>query len=159
MTTEAQQHLLRQLHELILEKYGTLRRFCNTHHYKYMGIRRILAGETSNFDDTLYHVMRQQCLDRDETVSEDILLLQKIIALHYPDYKTCCRELGIRIGTITRLFQSNNAGTAEFKKIAYAVYRSYLMKQHADIDYNKHAPGKYLNRQALRIRNLKAIRD
>jgi hypothetical protein len=156
--TDGQVALMRQLSDLIKEKFGSISRFAGIYGYKEKGLRRILHGVTNNFDERLYDMMRDQCLNHKSTVNTEVVLLTRIIAKHYGSQEACCRAIKIRKSTLLRILDSANTTSTEFIALSQKVYSSYLHKQEGIEEYvNTMAPARFLNEIARRRQNLKKL--
>lgn len=155
--TDSQKAIMRQLHDLIKEKFGTVTRFAELYDYKEQGLRRILNGTTKNFDQALYDLMREQCLSHKVTVRPEVVLLTRIIEKHYGGQRAFCKAYKIRQSTLLRIL-TGSVVNAAFISIAYKAYSEYLYKlEGVDKYVNTMAPGKYLTEQGRRSQNLKMI--
>lgn len=155
--TDSEKAIMRQLHDLIREKFGTVTRFAELFDYKEQGLRRILNCTTKNFDQALYDLMREQCLSHKVTVRPEVVLLTRIIEKHYGGQRAFCKACKIRQSTLLRLL-TVPVTNSEFITIAYKAYSDYLYKLEGIEKYiNTMAPGKYLTDQGRRSQNLKLI--
>lgn len=155
--TDSEKAIMRQLHDLIKEKFGTVSRFAELYDYREQGLRRILNCTTKNFDQALYDLMREQCLTHKVTVRPEVVLLTMIIDKHYGGQDAFCKAAKIRKSTLLRLLTAHVSNT-EFISIAYIAYSDYLYKLEGVERYiNTMSPGKYLTQQGRRNQNLKLI--
>lgn len=153
--TDSEKITVRQLKELVLEKHGSVERFCRIYHYRHDSIARFLNG-VSKFDSGLYDAIREQCIYIDADVNAEVELLNRVIKKYFGSYENFCRACRIRVASLERILQ--NPDDAEFRVIAFVAYSKALHEiEQIDEYVNTMTPAKYLHVEHRRKRALASL--
>jgi|SRR6185295_10871559 len=148
--------LLRQLHDLILEKYGTLERFCRVFHYRFRLVDTFLS-RSKFFNRTMYDIVYDQVLNSPIDVNRDGELLDKVIKKYCGGHKKFCADLFIRESTLEKFI--TNPKSSGFRSVAYKAYSHALHKIEKIDEYiSKEAPAKFMIQEQVQRRNIDKLK-